>query len=145
MRGFAGDFILLTTVCVLCEVQPEFVDPHQTDYIAAEGERIDLDCSVRANVFPNASVVWQKREGGLLQRVGTGETLTILKAGLKDSGTYICKATNNPHKPLTIRSKHIVLTVYGKSVHYYRCCSNNYSEFLSSQFQPRAISYLLGI
>ena len=105
-------------LCVLCKVQPEFVDSHETDYIAAVGERVDLDCSTRPNVYPSASVVWKKQEGGILKTMGTGEKLTIEKTGLNDSGTYICKATNNQKKPLGTRSKHVVLYVYGKSVHY---------------------------
>ena len=104
---------------VLRKVQPEFVDRHQTDYIAAEGERVELDCSVRPNIYPSASVVWQKREGGLLKEVYKGETHTIQKAGLEHSGTYLCKATNNPHKPLTTRLKHVVLNVYGKRLFIY--------------------------
>ena len=116
--GISDNFILLTTICILCKVQPKFVDPNQTEYIAAVGERVELDCSLRPTVYPRASVLWQKREGNLVRRVHEGEKFTILKSGLKDSGMYICKATNNPHNPLASSLKAAVLYVYGKYSHY---------------------------
>ena len=110
-------FLLLSA---FSKVQPEFVDPHQTDYVAAVGERVELNCYVKPNVFPNASVVWQKQE----RSVHLGEKYTIQKAGLNDSGTYTCRATNNPDKAAAGRSKRVVLYVYRKCIHYKN--RNNY-------------------
>ena len=102
---------------LIYEVQPEFADPRPTDYIAAVGERVKLNCSVRRDVYPFASVVWSKQKGNL----HVGETYTIERAAVEDSGTYICTATNNPGKPFGSRSKSVVLYVYGKRIRFIAC------------------------
>ena len=129
---------------VPCKVQPEFVDPHLTDYIAAEGERVDLDCSIRPSVFPPALVKWQKREGSALKILGTaaGEKYTIEKAQMNDSGMYICKVTNDRHKSLATRSKYVILYVYGKCI---RQTNHLVIIMFLCQFQPSAISLQLGM
>jgi hypothetical protein len=43
-------------LCRPCKVQPKFVDPRQADYLAAVGERVDMNFSVHPNVYPTASV-----------------------------------------------------------------------------------------
>jgi hypothetical protein len=98
-------------------VQPEFADKNDIDYIAAAGERVDLDCSLKPSVYPPPIVEWQKLEGGALKMLSKGEncsTYTIEKVHSNDSGMYACRATNNRHKPLATQSKHMVLYVYGK-------------------------------
>jgi hypothetical protein len=99
-----------------CKVQPEFADKNDIDYIAAAGERVDLDCSLKPSVYPPPIVEWQKL-GGALKMLSKGEncsTYTIEKVHSNDSGMYACRATNNRHKPLATQSKHMVLYVYGK-------------------------------
>ena len=69
---------------ILYKVQPEFVDPHQTDYIAAAGERVEMQCIVRPSVYPSASVAWNKHQGDLTKTVHLGENYAKQKAELKD-------------------------------------------------------------
>jgi hypothetical protein len=94
-------------------VQPDFADTKNNEYIAAVGERVDLDCSLKPNVYPPVMVLWQKIEGSDLKILGKGENYTmytIEKAESNDSGIYVCKVTNDPRKPSA--EKDMVLNVY---------------------------------
>lgn len=99
-------------------VQPKFVDPRKNFYIAKVGERVDLDCSVRPNVYPSAWVEWQKQDGDVLTTIPRmGENFTIENATLNDSGTYFCKVTNDLNNRLASQLKQLVLDVYGEQVY----------------------------
>ena len=76
-----------------------------------------MECIVRPSVYPSASVAWNKHQGDLTKTVHLGENYAKQKAELKDCGTYVCRATNNPHKPLVSRLKNVVLYVYGKCIY----------------------------
>jgi hypothetical protein len=76
------------------------------------GERVELNCSVRPDIYPPASVVWWKQKGNSQTRLHVGEKYTIQRAAMEDSGTYTCTATNNPGKSFGSRSKKVILHVY---------------------------------
>ncbi|XP_052267183.1 pro-neuregulin-1, membrane-bound isoform-like isoform X2 [Dreissena polymorpha] len=81
-----------------CAKPPEFhLKKKMKDATIAEGENIELTCTLKTRPFPAAETKWLK-DGVLIEKnIQTGKKssrLRIRKAGASDSGTYTCVVRN---------------------------------------------------
>ena len=101
-------------MCVLA--QPEFVSPQLSIVTVEVGHTARLECLLAPDVYPRASVVWQRRVNGVRRSVFTGEWYSVGAARLEDAGEYVCTARNSPHHHRRAAEKMVVLKVYGEKV-----------------------------
>ncbi|KAK3097536.1 hypothetical protein FSP39_010535 [Pinctada imbricata] len=76
------------------------IDSITKDLKAVESETLELSC--KASGHPSPTVTWKKyTTKGTLKDVAKGSQLKLKEVNRKDSGVYLCQASNNNTTPVT--------------------------------------------